>query len=113
MESSSASNLSNDAEAAEIEGGTRPDPRVATNRRLSRTAGFGRAALGPGWHAGRKAGQFVYASRENLEAWLARESAGEPVHLAGNGIDLTAELKRGLSYMRQQKRIESATKKAS
>jgi hypothetical protein len=48
-------------------------------------------------------GRYVYASREGLRRWLGRESAGEPVQIANEDIDLSAELKRGLSYVRKSK----------
>ena len=59
-----------------------------------------------------KHGRYVYSSRQKLESWLGRESAGGPVHLPEKDNDLTAELRRGLSYMREQKRNRSATKQA-
>jgi hypothetical protein len=46
----------------------------------------------------------VESSREELNRWLARESAGEPVQIASEQIDLSAELKRGLSFVRKQSR---------
>jgi phage terminase Nu1 subunit (DNA packaging protein) len=47
-----------------------------------------------------KRGRNVYSSREELNRWLGRESAGEPVHIATDDIDLSSELKRGLSHVR-------------
>jgi hypothetical protein len=49
-------------------------------------------------------GRRVQASREELNRWLGRESAGEPVQIATETGDLSAELKRGLSYVRKQSR---------
>ena len=49
-------------------------------------------------------GRFVTASSEDLNRWLGRESGGEPVHVAAKEADLAAELKRGLSYIRREKR---------
>ena len=46
-----------------------------------------------------RGGRNVYASPEGLNRWLGRESAGEPVQIATETVDLTAELKRGLSYV--------------
>ena len=46
-------------------------------------------------------GRSVVASREDLRRWLGRESAGESVRIASDDIDLSAELKRGLSYVRK------------
>ena len=48
-------------------------------------------------------GRNIFASREELGGWLGRESAGEPVQIATEDIDLGAELKRGLSYVRKSK----------
>ena len=48
-------------------------------------------------------GRNVFATREELGRWLGRESAGEPVQIATEDIDLGAELKRGLSYVRKSK----------
>jgi hypothetical protein len=46
-------------------------------------------------------GRSVVASSEDLRKWLERESAGEPVQIASENIDLSAELRRGLSYVRK------------
>jgi hypothetical protein len=54
----------------------------------------------------------VYASPEKLHAWLGRETAGEPVHIATEEIEPWCGLKRGLSFIRQQRRKESSKKKA-
>ena len=51
-----------------------------------------------------KQGRFVSASPEQLNEWLGRESAGEPIHVATDETDLAAELKRGLSYVRRHPR---------
>jgi hypothetical protein len=50
----------------------------------------------------RKQGRYVVSSREELNRWLGRESAGEPVQIATDQTDLSAELKRGLSFVRKQ-----------
>jgi hypothetical protein len=47
-------------------------------------------------------GQFVSTSSDELNAWLGQES-GKPVHVATENTDLTAELKRGLSFIRHEK----------
>jgi hypothetical protein len=47
----------------------------------------------------RHEGRFVVTSPAELNAWLGKE-AGKPVHAATETTDLTAELKRGLSYVR-------------
>jgi hypothetical protein len=48
-------------------------------------------------------GRFVTASGETLNKWLGRES-GEPLHVATEKDDLSAELKRGLSFVRKQQK---------
>ncbi len=50
----------------------------------------------------RKQGRYVESSREELNRWLGRESAGEPVQIATQATDLSAELKRGLSFVRKR-----------
>jgi hypothetical protein len=50
----------------------------------------------------RKQGRYVETTPEELNAWLGRES-GKPVHVATENTDLTAELKRGLSFVRHEK----------
>ena len=47
-------------------------------------------------------GQFVSTSSEELNRWLGQES-GKLVHVATDNTDLTAELKRGLSFIRHEK----------
>jgi hypothetical protein len=49
----------------------------------------------------------VTASSAELNAWLGRESAGEPVHIAAETTDLSADLKRGLSYARKRSREQA------
>ncbi len=51
-----------------------------------------------------KRGRYVYSSRDELNRWLGRESAGEPIQIATAETDLSAELKRGLSFVRKQRR---------
>jgi hypothetical protein len=51
-------------------------------------------------------GRFVATSPEELNAWLGEE-AGKPVHAAVETTDLTAELKHGLSYIRNEKQPNS------
>jgi hypothetical protein len=48
-----------------------------------------------------KEGRFVSTSTDDLNTWLGKES-GKPVHAATEAADLTAELKRGLSYVRHK-----------
>jgi hypothetical protein len=49
-------------------------------------------------------GQFVSttSTSDELNRWLGQES-GKPVHVATENTDLTAELKRGLSFVRSEK----------
>jgi hypothetical protein len=49
----------------------------------------------------------VIASREDLRQWLGRESAGEPVQIASDETDLSAELKKGLAYVRNAGKTKS------
>ena len=51
----------------------------------------------------RKQGRYVETTPEELNAWLGKES-GKPVHTVTEDTDLTAELKRGLSYVRHEKK---------
>ena len=48
-------------------------------------------------------GRFVTASSTALNEWLGRESGGEPIHVATPQTDLSAELKRGLKYVRRER----------
>ena len=50
----------------------------------------------------KRQGRFVTTSPSELNQWLGRES-GEPVHVATEERDLSAELKRGLSHIRREK----------
>ena len=50
-------------------------------------------------------GRFVSASPENLTAWVGEERGQkDPVHIASEGEDLLADLKQGLSRLRQQRK---------
>jgi phage terminase Nu1 subunit (DNA packaging protein) len=51
----------------------------------------------PVTHVGRR----VQALPDELNRWLGRESADEPVQIATETADLTSELKRGLSFVRK------------
>ena len=57
-------------------------------------------------------GQFVSTSSNELNAWLGKES-GKPVHVATENTDLTAELKRGLSFIRREKQERPKNKQAA
>ena len=62
----------------------------------------------------RKQGRYVETSREQLNRWLGRESAaGEPVQIATPETDLSAELKRGLSFVKKQSRSPPGKNKAA
>ena len=52
-------------------------------------------------------GRFVATSPKELNLWLGEES-GKPVHAAVETTDLSAELKRGLSYIRNEKQPKGA-----
>ena len=45
----------------------------------------------------------VVADAQELNVWLGREAGGEPLHVATPDADLSAELKRGLAYVRGRK----------
>lgn len=51
----------------------------------------------------RKQGRYVETTPNELNAWLGKES-GKPVHTVTGDTDLTEELKRGLSYVRHEKK---------
>jgi hypothetical protein len=55
----------------------------------------------------RREGGFVTTSPAELNHWLSKES-GKPVRAAMDHTDLTAELKRGLSYVRRKKQPSKA-----
>jgi hypothetical protein len=46
-------------------------------------------------------GRSVTATAEELNRWLGRESSGEPVTIATEESDLSADLKRGLAYVKK------------
>ena len=50
----------------------------------------------------RRQGRYAETTPDELNAWLGKES-GKPVHVATENTDLTAELKRGLSFVRREK----------
>ncbi len=55
-------------------------------------------------------GRYVATTPDELNAWLGKES-GKPVHVATEGTDLSAELKRGLTFIRQEKRQQEEKSK--
>src|SRR4051812_22801889 len=50
-----------------------------------------------------RVGRSIVASPADLNSWLAREAGGEPLHVATEQGDLSADLKRGLSYLESHK----------
>jgi len=46
--------------------------------------------------------RFVTASPEALNDWLGHEAGTGPIHVVTPDTDLSAELKRGLSYVRRE-----------
>jgi hypothetical protein len=55
----------------------------------------------------RRQGRYVETTPAELNTWLGKES-GKPVHVATEDTDLTAELKRGLSFVRHKKPARKA-----
>ena len=51
----------------------------------------------------RHEGGLVTTTPEELNEWLGKQS-GKPVHVATENTDLAAELKRGLAFVRQEKK---------
>lgn len=51
-------------------------------------------------------GQLVVASSDEINRWLGRETS-EPLHIATDSTDLSAELSRGLSFVKKQKQGHS------
>lgn len=60
----------------------------------------------------RRQGRYVETTPDEINAWLRKES-GKPVHVATEDTDLTAELKRGLSFVRHEKEAGAGTKPAA
>jgi len=54
----------------------------------------------------KREGRHITASPAELNIWLRRESAGEPLSIASETADLSADLKRGLSYARKRAKEE-------
>ena len=62
----------------------------------------------------RKQGRYVETTPDELNRWLEKQS-GKPVHFATADTDLTAELKRGLSFVRAEQKpsgVPSENKKS-
>jgi hypothetical protein len=59
----------------------------------------------------RKQGRYVESTPEELNAWLGKES-GKPVHAVTEDTDLTAELKRGLLYVRHEKKPSKQSRRS-
>ncbi len=54
-------------------------------------------------------GRSVYAFSEALTTWVGTERGKkEPVHIATEGEDLLADLKQGLSYVRQKQKTRKS-----
>src|SRR5712691_12202858 len=54
-------------------------------------------------------GRFVYASPEDLTAWVGTERGKkEPVHIASEDEDLVADLEQGLSYVRRLRKTRKS-----
>ncbi|MGC2059099.1 MAG: hypothetical protein WA653_12630 [Candidatus Sulfotelmatobacter sp.] len=51
----------------------------------------------------RREGRYVIAIPAELNAWMGKESS-KPVHVATESTDLSAELKRGLSFIRRKRK---------
>jgi hypothetical protein len=60
----------------------------------------------------RKQGRYVETTPDELNAWIGKES-GKPVHVAAEDTDLTAELKRGLSFIRHKQASKPARRAKS
>ena len=58
----------------------------------------------------RKQGRYVETTPKELKAWLGKET-GKPVHVATDDTDLTAGLKRGLSFVRSEQGSDKKTSK--
>ncbi len=52
----------------------------------------------------KRQGRYIESSREELNRWLGRESDGVDVQIATDEAGLSAELKRGLAFLRKQSR---------
>lgn len=59
----------------------------------------------------RRQGRYVETTPGELNLWLGKES-GKPVHVATEDTDLTAELRRGLSFVQQEKQAGARNKPA-
>jgi hypothetical protein len=60
----------------------------------------------------RRQGRHVETTPDELNTWLGKES-GKPVHVATQDTDLTAELKRGLSFVRSKTPSKTTVKNSS
>jgi predicted site-specific integrase-resolvase len=56
-------------------------------------------------------GRRVQSSAGELNRWMGRETS-EPVHIATESADLSAELRRGLSYVKKQKQTRNKERAA-
>jgi len=97
-----ASIVPRDAETQEARRRARHTQGMASNRGFPRTTSLGRAALGNEGMPVKRQERYVESSPKGLNGRLRRESAGEPVQIAAAGTDLSAELRRGLTFVRKQ-----------
>ncbi len=51
----------------------------------------------------KRKGRYAVAWPDELNAWLGRD-AGEPIQIVTQSPDLVSDLKKGLAFVRQQKR---------
>ena len=49
-------------------------------------------------------GRYTTATPGELNKWLGREAGGDPVRVTTADTDLAAELKRGLAFVRAEKK---------
>jgi len=59
-----------------------------------------------------RVGRRVQSSPGELNCWLGRESASEPIQIGTEDSDLAAGLRRGLSYIRKHKGTQNQEKAA-
>jgi hypothetical protein len=66
--------------------------------------------MGLGRNARPQARPLRRTTTADLNAWLGKES-GKPVHVATEDTDLAAELKRGLSFIHDEKQTDKKPSK--
>jgi hypothetical protein len=96
---------------AKAEPKTRPAPPATTLKGWQQISAFlsQPASVAQRWAKEgmplKRQGRFVTATPEELNKWLGREAGGEPVQVATTDLDLSKELKRGLAFVHQQKKL--------